>query len=166
VIEMTRYDILDEAVLAATPSELAAAFTELGAGRATWWEPYLRMRPLDGLEGAVGSRADIFVSEKGHLDRWDTTRFTAVVREREEGRHLLLEYIDGAFRGTGDWTFEPVDEAHTRVRMVWRAEPHGTLMRLVARLQDVGAAHSRVMARGFEQLEAYVHAQRGAGQPS
>jgi ribosome-associated toxin RatA of RatAB toxin-antitoxin module len=115
--------------------------------------------------GAVGSRADILVSDTGRLERWDAARFVGVVRVREEERRLLLEYIDGAFLGTGEWTFEPVDEAHTRVRMVWRTDPNGLLTRIVARLQDVGAAHSRVMARGFEQLQAYVRAQRGVGRP-
>jgi hypothetical protein len=38
-------------------------------------------------------------------------------------------------------------------------------MKVLARVQDVGAAHFRVMARGFEQLQRYVPTQRVTGHP-
>lgn len=69
----------------------------------------------------------------------------------------MFEYFKGAFRGTGEWVMEKVDDSHTRMVFRWRASPAG-VMRLMAHLVDVPTAHSRVMQKGYQGLDHYLAA--------
>ena len=56
--EMTRYDVSNEATIAATPAEIVGAFLDEAAGRSQWWQPFVRMRqrgskPLPEIGAAV-----------------------------------------------------------------------------------------------------------------
>lgn len=57
---MTRYDVRNEAIIAATPAEIIGAFLDEAAGRSQWWRPFVRMRqrggtPLPEIGAAVPS---------------------------------------------------------------------------------------------------------------
>lgn len=70
--------------------------------------------------------------------------------------------LRGDFRGTGEWTFDPVDDTHTRVAFRWCVSPAG-LMRLWSRLVDVPGSHSQIMHKGFAAMDKYLAARRVPG---
>ncbi|MGE5289182.1 MAG: SRPBCC family protein [Micromonosporaceae bacterium] len=154
---MTTYDVLDEATIAATPAEIVRALLDEAAGRSHWWEPFLRMRQRgDKPPTEIGAVVDLIINSDGRLgQRWGTVRFSGRVTAYEQERRLVLDYFDGDFRGTGEWTLTPVDAGHTRIAMRWMTDPHGG-MRLWARLVDVPSSHSKVMQEGFSAIERYA----------
>jgi hypothetical protein len=162
---MARYDVLNEATIAATPTEIVGAFLEEAAGRSQWWQPFLRMRqrgsrPLP----EIGAAVDITVTGEGWLgQRWGTVRFSGRVTAFDPGRRLVLEYFDGDFRGTEEWTLHPVDAGHTRIATRWRTDPQGTV-RLGARFVNVSGSYSKVMQEGFRGIERFTARRRAESQ--
>jgi hypothetical protein len=160
---MATYDVLNEAAIAATPTEIVDALIAEAAGRSRWWQPYLGIRqrgdkPLPEVEAVV----DIVVSASGLSGRrLAAVRFSARVTAYEPGRRLVLRYFGGDFRGTEEWTLDPVDEGHTRIATRWKTDPQG-IVRLLARLADVPGSYSTVMQEGFRGIERYS-AERRAG---
>ena len=158
---MTRYDVSNEATIAATPGEIVSAFLEEAAGRSQWWQPFVRMRqrgsrPLP----EIGAAVDITVTGEGWLgQRWGTTRFSERVTVFDPDRRLVLEVFDGDFRGTEEWTLEPVDAEHTRIATRWRTDPQGAV-RLAARFMDVPGSYSKVMQEGFRAIERFAARRR------
>lgn len=154
---MTRYDVLDDAIIAATPTEIVGALLKEAAGRSHWWQPFLRMRQRgDKPPTEIGAVVDITINSGGRLgQRRGTVRFSGQVTAYEPERRLVLDYFDGDFRGTGEWTLTPVDAGHTRIAMRWMTDPHGG-MRLWARLVDVPGSHSKVMQEGFRAIERFA----------
>lgn len=141
--------------------------TDAGRGVADWWAPYLRIRLKGEVpEGLVGAMFEIAANEKGDLASRRTSHFTGRVREAVEDRRMVLDYVAGDFRGTGEWTLEPSESGGTHLKMRWRADPRGLTRWSVSWFVDVGAAHSEVMQRGFEQLESYLRAPRIEGPAS
>ena len=160
---MTTYDVLDEATIAATPAEIVRALLDEAAGRSQWWQPYLRMRQRgERAPTEIGAVVDFAVSGDGRPGLpWSTARFAGRVTGYEPERRLDLDYFDGDFRGTAQWTLEPADDAHTHIAVRWMTDPHGG-MRLRARLADVPGINSKVMHKGFRAMERYAAEQRAA----
>lgn len=160
---MAKYDIVDEEIIAATPAEIIRALEDEAAGRSQWWLPTTRMRQRGtGPVTEVGTVLDITINSRGHLDRrWGTARFTGRVTAVEPQRRIVVTYFDGDFRGTAEWTFDPMDEEHTRIAMHWVTRPHGA-MRLWVILFDVPRHHSMVMRQTFRAIEGYVADVRSA----
>lgn len=160
-----RYDVVNEATIAATPAEIVDAFLAEAAGRSQWWQPFLRMCPRgDKPLPEIGAAVDIAVTGEGRLgQRWGTVRFSGRVAAFEPGRRLILEYFDGDFRGAEEWTLDPVDAGHTRIVTRWRTDPQGAA-RLAARFVDVSGTYSRVMAEGFRAIERFTAARRAESQ--
>ena len=157
---MTRYDVSNEATIAATPGEIIDAFLAEAAGRSRWWQPWVRMhqrgsRPLP----EIGAAVEIAVAGEGGPGQGWTTRFAGRVAAFEPSRRLVLEYFDGDFRGTEEWTVEPVDAGHTRVTTRWRTDPQG-VVRLAARFVDVPGSYSKVMREGFRAIELFTARKR------
>lgn len=159
---MTTYDVMNEETIAATPAEIVAAFLEEAAGRSQWWQPFLRMRPRgDKALPQIGAMVDITVGGGAGLSqRLGTARFSARVAAFEPGRRLVLEYFAGDFRGTDEWTLDPVDAEHTRIATRWRTDPQGAV-RLLARFTDVPGGYSAVMREGFRAIERFTACRRG-----
>jgi hypothetical protein len=162
---MTKYDISNEATIAATPAEIVGAFLEEAAGRSQWWRPFVRMRqrgsrPLP----EIGAAVNITVAGGERLgQQWRTVRFAERVAAFDPDRRLLLEVFDGDFRGTEEWTVEPVDARHTRIATRWRADPQGAV-RLAARFVDVPGSYSKVMQEGFRAIERFAASRRAESQ--
>ncbi len=154
---MRRYDVTDEAVLEATPAEIFSALEDEAAGRSRWWWPWLTLHRLNEIPYTqVGSRVTLTVSGRGQVDnRWLSPTFVGVVREVEPERRLVVNYVDGAFRGTGEWTLEPVDDLRTHVTFHWVADPAGVML-LWDRLLDIPRHHSRVIRKGFAAMELHI----------
>ncbi len=162
---MTRYDVSNEAIIAATPAEIVGAFLEEAAGRSQWWQPFVQMcqrgsKPLPELGAAV----EITVAGESLLgQRWFTARFSERVAAFDPDRRLLLEVFDGDFRGTEEWTVEPVDAGHTRIATRWRTDPQGAV-RLAARFVDIPGSYSKVMREGFRAIERFAAGRRSESQ--
>lgn len=162
---MTRYDVVNEATIAATPAEIVGAFLEEAAGRSQWWQPFVRMRPHgDRPLPEIGSAVDITVTGEGWLgQRWGNARFSGRVTVFDPDQRLVLEYFDGDFRGTEEWTLAPVDAGHTRIATRWRTDPQGTV-RLAARFVDIPGSYSKVMQQGFRAIERFTASRRTESQ--
>ncbi len=158
---MTTYDVLDEATIEATPAEIVQALLDEAAGRSQWWQPYLRMLQRgDTPPTEIGAVVDITVSDGGHLARpWATVHFSGRVTAFEPERRLVLDYFDGDFRGTAEWTLNPLDAGRTHIAVRWRTDPHGG-MRLRARFADVPRINSSVMQEGFRAIERFAARKR------
>ena len=76
---------------------------------------------------------------------------------------MVLEYFDGDFRGTEEWTLDPVDAGHTRISTRWKTDPQGRV-RLLARLADVPGSYSKVMQEGFRGIERFTAARKAGTQ--
>jgi len=155
---MTTYDVLNEATIAATPAEIVVAVLEEAAGRSQWWEPSLRMRQRgDKPLPEIGAVVDITVSGGGRLG--GSAHFVARVTDFDPDRRLILEYFDGDFRGTEEWTLNSVDAGHTRIATRWMTDPQGAV-RLLARFVDVPGSYSKVMQEGFRAIERFTATRR------
>jgi hypothetical protein len=156
-----KYDVVNEAVLEATPAEIIAAYADEFAGRSSWGLPYTQARVRHEAEWpAVGAVIDVTVNGRpgGGVDRRDATRLTMRVTayEPEQRVHQAME---GRFRGETEITLTPVDETHTRIREHWRANPVGP-WRLVMPFFDVEAMHSTVEQASFKALGEYIAGKR------
>lgn len=162
---MTRYNVSNEATIAATPAEIVGAFLDEAAGRSHWWHPFLRMRQRGSRSlPEIGAAVDITVTPPGQLSqRWGTSRFSARVTAFIPDRRLVLEYFDGDFRGTEEWILDSVDAGHTRIVTRWKTDPQGTV-RLAARFVDVPGSYSKVMHEGFRAIERFTASRRAGSQ--
>jgi hypothetical protein len=159
---MTRYDVHDDAVLEGTPGQVLQALVDEAQGRTSWLQPRVRMRqvgdvPMDRVGGVV----EFVIPSKRHPHR-ETVRFTARVIGRDGDRQLTLRVFDGHFRGVEEWTFDPVDDSHTRVDLHWWMRPRGRL-RLLDRFVDVAAVHSKAVQEGFSGVAAHLQGQQALG---
>ena len=162
---MVSFHVVDEAVIAGTPQEIADAFADEAAGRSAWWMPMLQMRVREGRRpGDVGAIVDYRVAMKGRADRPGAVHFAARVTASVSDR-VENEFFEGVFRGRAVMTIEPVDEGHTRIRNDWQTQTHGILMGLMARLMNFERGHSQVMQKGFSGMEAYIAAVRTSSSP-
>ena len=154
---MTRYDVLNEATIAATPAEVIGAFLEEAAGRSHWWEPFVLMRQRGGRSlPQIGAMVDITVPG---AQPWTTARFSGRVTAFDPDRRLVLEYFDGDFRGTEEWTVRPAGAGHTRIATRWRTDPQGAV-RLAARFMDIPGNYSQAMQQGFRAIERFTARRR------
>jgi uncharacterized protein YndB with AHSA1/START domain len=107
---------------------------------------------------------DITVNGGGLAQRWATVSFSGRVTAFEPERRLVLDYFDGDFRGTAEWTLTPVDTGHTHIAVRFTADPHGG-MRLKARFADVPSINSSVMQQGFRGIERFAAENRDEAGP-
>ena len=162
---MSTFVVVNEATIAATPAEIVAAFLEEAAGRSRWWEPFLLMRPRgDKTVPEIGAEVDITVKGEGMLERWGSAHFSGRIRAFDPDRGMVLEYFAGDFRGTDEWTLDPVDAGHTRIATRWMTDPQG-VARLWARFADVPGFYSKVMREGFRAIERFTAQRRAESQP-
>ncbi len=163
---MTTYDLLDEAIIAATPAEIVRALLDEAAGRSDWWQPYVRMRQRgDTPPTEIGAILDFTVNGSGPLgQRVGTARFSGRVTVFEPDRRLVMNYFEGDFRGSVEWTLQPVDATQTRIATRWMTDPQGAL-RLLARFADVPGSQSKVMREGFRAIERFTAEHRSSPAP-
>jgi uncharacterized protein YndB with AHSA1/START domain len=157
---MSTYDVLDEATIAATPAEIVQALLDEAAGRSQWWQPSLRMRQRgDRPPTEIGAVVDITINGGGLVPQLATARFSGRVTAFEPERRLVLNYFEGDFRGTAEWTISPAGGGRTHIAVRWMTDPHGG-MRLRARFGDVPGINSSVMREGFRAIERYAAGKR------
>ena len=150
---MAQYDRVDEAVIHAAPEDVWSALEDELTRETSWWLLELGFRPLGGARSLATGAAVEVVPGAGRTGRRRSpfafvSRGVAVV----ENERLSTEYVAGAFRGTGDWTLEPVADG-TRLRMHWQVRTSGPVATIAARLLDIGRQHSKAMQAGFSRLD-------------
>lgn len=160
---MTTYDVVNEAVIAATPAEIVGALVEESAGRSQWWHPFLRMRQRGATPlPEIGAVVDVAVSVGDPPGRrLAAVHFSGRVTVFEPARRMVLEYFSGDFRGTEEWTLDPADAGHTRIATRWKTDPQGRV-RLLARFADVPGTYAKVMREGFRGIERFTAERRDA----
>ncbi len=158
---MAKYDLRDEAIVGLEPGEIIQALVDEAAGRSNWGHPGMRMRQRgDAAFNQVGAVLDLAISPTGHVDRrWGNLHLTARVTSVTPERSVQMDY-SGALVGTVTWTFDPVDDDHTRSATRWVEDPHSLLVRLFAPLVNLPRFHARVVQEAFRSLERYAIAQR------
>ncbi|MEC4019680.1 SRPBCC family protein [Streptomyces sp. H27-D2] len=160
---MNGYDIIDEAVVDAPAGVVWDALVAEFRGAARWWVPYNTFSSTSGTPDGAGGEVRVTVHTKGVGNGGLKLRFTSRTESVDPGRRLAVEYVDGVFRGPSEFVLEPVDEGRrTRIAMHFRGRPHGWL-KLLARVADIGAEHSRATLAAFVALEAYLAKDRVAG---
>ncbi|MFI1567406.1 SRPBCC domain-containing protein [Streptomyces sp. NPDC020490] len=148
---MKKYHLVDEALLAAGPDAVWEALVSELAGGARWWVPDNTFEPVDGAPDRVGALTRVTVHTKGVDKGGKKIRFTARTTAVEPGRRLALEYVEGAFRGTAEFTLAPLVDGGTRLAMLFRARPRGGLA-VLANLVDIGAQHTHATRAAFARL--------------
>jgi hypothetical protein len=156
---MPEIDVVDEAIIDAEPAVVAKAIMDEAMGKTHWWLPHWEAKPRGGIPpDQVGGMTDITIR------RGVTIRFTAKTLEVNESV-LRVQFVEGAYRGEGLWTFERVD-GKTRLRYRWRVRPAGWLrwlLLLAPPSEKAGGSHHEVMKAGFEGLSRYLkHTSGGA----
>jgi hypothetical protein len=151
ICKMLQIDVEDAAVIDADPAAVRGAIIDEAAGRTHWWAPHWQGRPRGDIPpDRVGGMFDVVVRSG------ITVRFTVKVVEISEA-HFRVEYVGGAYRGEGAWSYEPED-GKTRVSYRWRVRPKGWLSWLLSlspsRAKEAGSHHA-VMAAGFAGLNRY-----------
>jgi hypothetical protein len=157
VRKMLEIDAEDSAIIDAEPGAVRRAIIDEAAGRTHWWLPHWQARPRGDIPpDRVGGMFEVVVRSGV------TVRFTAKVVEISEA-HFRVEYVGGAYRGEGAWSFEPED-SKTRLRFRWRVRPKGWLswlLRLSPSAAREGRSHHAVMRAGFAGLNQYFDALKG-----
>ncbi|MFF2861933.1 SRPBCC family protein [Streptomyces rubiginosohelvolus] len=148
---MKTYELVDEAWLTAGPDAVWEALLGELSGAARWWVPDNTFEPVDGTPDRVGALTRITVHTKGVDKGGKKLRFTARTTAVQRAERLALEYVEGAFRGTAEFTLTRLEDGGTRLVMFFRASPQGQLA-FLARLVDVGAMHTRATRAAFGRL--------------
>lgn len=144
----TVYDVTDTAVILHPAEEVYAALVGELSGTTCWWQPHRSTTVRgDRCYDEVGAIADTIVG-----GRWPVS-FTTTTIEARPGELIRVQYVGGAFRGVGTWTFTEI-EGGTEVAYRWQTNPSGPLRRAAARMLPVAKTHSTNLRDGFRQLEA------------
>lgn len=144
-------DVIDEALLDASPGVVFRAIVDEHDGKTDWWAPHYTMAIRSGDTYAeVGMLLDNTVRVRGRFPIRFVTR-TVEVRANEA---IRVEYVDGSFRGEALWTFEETD-GNTRLTNRWQVAPAG-MLRYLAPLLPIEHSHSDTMRVGFENLAAFL----------
>lgn len=144
-------DVMDSALIDASPDVVYRAIVEEHDGETSWWAPHLTMRLREGNSyGDVGAMVDNTVRVHGRFP----VRFTTKTVEVEPNETIRVEYVAGAFRGEAQWGFVGVNDG-TELSQRWRTRPAGVL-RALAPLLPIGESHSDTMKVGFERVRGYL----------
>ncbi|SDR22291.1 SRPBCC family protein [Thermostaphylospora chromogena] len=153
---MNGYDLVDEVFLDASPDVVWNALIAELCGAARWWVPHNTFEPGAVPPDQVGGETRVTVHTKGVDKGGPKLRFTSRTRRVEPGRRLLVDYVEGVFRGSAEFTLEPLDDGRrTRLAMRFLARPHGWA-RLLDRVVDLGGQHSKTIREAFANLGALV----------
>lgn len=153
---MSSYNIVDEAVLDASPDTVWKAILAEFRGARRWWVPWVTFKPGVAPIDQVGGEVHATIHTRGIEKPGLRLHFTARTRSIDPGRRLVADYVGGAFRGSGDFALVPVDGGdRTRLTMHWRARPHGWV-RLLTKVVNVGKEHSRTTQDALTNLASLV----------
>jgi hypothetical protein len=147
---MPKIDVLDEAVIDATPMVVYKAILDEVVGVTHWWIPDIEFKLRGDMpivrEGAI---VDVTIRDSGV-----TTKFSGKFTKIVEAKSIEEDYA-GDWVGTGTWTFEPT-EGKTKVQFRFNARTNRLLFSLVSPFVDMGKKHSVVIQKGFKACNSYL----------
>ena len=150
-------DVVNEAILPASPDRV---WTELIAelnGGARWWVPHNTYRTEESTGFEPGTVTHVTVHTRGVGRRGPKLEFVARVSEVNPDRELRSDYIGGVFRGGAVFRLIPLADGYkTKLVMHFRAEPQG-FAKVLNRLADMGAKHREATQSAFQNLEKLLN---------
>ncbi|MFI9642526.1 SRPBCC domain-containing protein [Micromonospora sp. NPDC051925] len=152
---MHKYDIIDEAVVAAAPESVWEALVEELRGAARWWVPHNTFAAGSVPPDQVGGETEVTVHPKGVDGGGPKLRFTARTTAVEPHRRLAADYVSGVFLGTCEFLLRPLDDGRTLIAMHFQADPKG-FVRMLSKVADIGAQHSSATQAAFANLDALL----------
>jgi uncharacterized protein YndB with AHSA1/START domain len=161
---MTTYDLIDEAVIDAPADAVWEALVSEFRGAKEWWVPANTFHAVSGEPDEVGGRTGVTVHTKGSDKGGLKLRFTSRTVAVEPGRRLDIEYVEGVFRGPSTFRLDPLEDGRTRLSMHFTGTPHGWL-KILAKVADLGAEHSRGTLAAFESLNRRLSAAKPSAVP-
>ena len=136
----------DSIVLQADPETVFNVLVDLRSYK-DWWPRSIRFAFDESGPVRVGTR--MRVANQGAV------AWVAEVTDIEPNRSIAFRYGEGAWEGTARWTLAP--EANgVRVRYAIDIVPAPRWIRLLGRVVDLGAMHSKQMQGILENLKARV----------
>lgn len=157
---MNSYDIIDEVVIDASPDRVWAALVAELNGARRFWVPANTFEAGRTPPQQVGGETHVTVHTKGVGNGGPKLRFRSRTTAVEPQRRLTGEYVDGGFRGVNEFLLEPLADGSTLLSMRFTAVPHG-VVKLMARVADIGAEHSAATRAAFVKLGELVREPRG-----
>ncbi len=117
-----------------------------------WWPKSLGVRLIARAETALGCEVEI--RPPGGRP------FRCRVVEVLELQRMRMRYLGGFVEGSGEWILEPIGD---RTRVTYRLEvaARGRLVRLLGKLIDLSAIHSRSMKKVLLNLRTRAENQGG-----
>ena len=153
---MSDYDVVDQVVIDAEPEVVWQAILAEFRGARRWWVPHNTFCPGAVPSDRVGGEVTVTVHTRGVAQRGLRLRFTARTREVAPARRLVADYVAGAFRGSSDYSLDPLDGGtRTRLSLHWQARPQGWVG-VLAHAVDIGQEHSRATIQAFDNLGALI----------
>jgi uncharacterized protein YndB with AHSA1/START domain len=155
---MRGYDIVEEKVIDASPDFVWEQLISELRGARRWWVPWVTFeqgaRPAD----QVGGEALGTIHAKGvDSKRGPRLKFTARTREVQAPRRLVQDYVAGSFRGSVQFTVDPVNGGdRTRLTIHWLARPAGRV-RIMSKIVNIGKEHSKSTRDALNNLAALAH---------
>jgi len=148
---MPSWNVVDEAIIDADPSEVFKALLDEYTGVSRWWMPFLEIK-LRGGEKTLqkGAVFDITVPDRYRGKTKLVGKITDIIESK------LIKYdLEGDYLGNAEWTLEPLD-GKTRLRFRWNTKSNRFLITLVSPFINIARGHSRVMELGFKGLNNYL----------
>lgn len=162
---MHRYDIVNDAVIGASPERVWAALIAEFQGARQWWVPANTFRTTAGSPDRPGGTVEVTVHPKGVDKGGPKLKFIARTRISEPGRLLVADYVGGGFSGVSTYRLEPLADGRTRLQMHFLAEPKGPV-RILAKLADIALEHTKATRAAFELLDAQLRGSDGPAAPA
>ncbi len=145
---MPSYDVLDTALVNASPERVFRALVDEYAGVTHWWTQVESVQVGEIPFGQPGAICTVTVRNHG------TARFSWRTAEILENHSIRFEYLKGGLVGYGDLTLEPEGD-RTRIGYHWRVKTRGTAS-IVGPLLNLERRHSEVIQAGFRALAEQV----------
>jgi uncharacterized protein YndB with AHSA1/START domain len=148
---MARYDVVDEAIIDATPSTVFKAIMDELGGITKWWMPHSEYKFRGNTEKVNQKGAIIDITIHSIVTSKFSERFTDIIQDKL----IKVEIFEGDFLGNSEWTFERID-GRTRVRYRWNAKSNRLLFTILSPFVNIEKIHSNVMQQGFKALNNYL----------
>lgn len=148
---MPNYDVTDEAVIDADVSIVFKTMLDAN-NYSNWWMPHVEEK-IRRKEKVL--RKGTIVDIKVH--RIGTLTFAGEIVDILDNKSIKLEYFEGDFLGSCEYTFEPIN-GKTRIKFRWRVRSNRLLLTLLSLFapKSVPKGHSEVMQLGFKGLNDYL----------
>jgi ribosome-associated toxin RatA of RatAB toxin-antitoxin module len=148
---MAKIDVTDEAIIDAPPMEVYKAILDVYAGTTHLFMPALESK-VRGDKPVVceGAICDVIGHSHGL-----TTKFSVKVTKAEKGKSIDLE-LGGDFLGNENWTFEPVENGKTNVKLRFVGKTNRILFSILSPFVSAGKEHSKTIQYGLKACNSYL----------